>query len=119
MNLSGRPMQAVMTFYKIRPQDALVIVDDLDLPFGRLRMRERGSSGGHNGLKSIIEAIGPDFPRLRVGIGRGAGDAISRVLDRFSPDEEQALDTVVQRCIDGVRTWLEQGPTAAMNFVNP
>jgi PTH1 family peptidyl-tRNA hydrolase len=120
MNLSGHPVLGLATFYKVPPQRILVIVDDLDLPFGTLRMRARGSSGGHNGLKSLIEALGQDFPRLRIGIGRAhEGDAIDRVLGNFDDDERAALPGIVERAIDGVETWLAHGVTAAMNLVNP
>jgi len=119
MNLSGDPLLALATFYKVPPPQMLVVVDDLDLPFGKLRMRERGSSGGHNGLKSIIGNLGEDFPRLRIGIGRDrAGVAIDHVLGRFSPDEEASLPAIVDACLGGIERWLERGPIEAINFVN-
>lgn len=120
MNLSGHPVLSLATFYKVPPQRILVIVDDLDLPFGVLRMRASGSSGGHNGLKSIIAAIGQDFPRLRIGIGRAHdGDAIDRVLGNFSDEERAALPAIVDRAVEGVAIWHDRGVTPAMNFVNP
>jgi peptidyl-tRNA hydrolase, PTH1 family len=119
MNLSGRPVQSIATFYKIPPQRILVIVDDLDLPFGTLRMRADGSSGGHNGLKSLIEVFGQGFPRLRIGIGRGHDpDAIDRVLGDFSESERKELPLIVGRAIEGVETWLSAGVMSAMNLVN-
>lgn len=119
MNESGPPAQAVATFYKVPPHRILVVVDDLDLPFGRLRLRREGSSGGHNGLKSLIEAFGPGFPRLRAGIGRDRENAaIRRVLGTFSAEEETALPELIDRCIAGIETWLENGIDAAMNRVN-
>ncbi len=120
MNLSGRPVQSIATFYKIPPQRMLVIVDDLDLPFGTLRMRANGSSGGHNGLKSLIEVFGQDFPRLRIGIGRGHDDpdAVERVLGDFTESERAELRPIVDRAVAGVETWLTQGVTAAMNLLN-
>jgi len=119
MNLSGRPVQSIATFYKIPPQRCLVIVDDLDLPFGTLRMRAEGSSGGHNGLKSLIDVFGQGFPRLRIGIGRGHDpDAIDRVLGDFSEIERKELPAIVDRAIAGVELWMTQGVTAAMNLVN-
>jgi PTH1 family peptidyl-tRNA hydrolase len=120
MNLSGRPVQSIATFYKIPPQRMLVIVDDLDLPFGTLRMRANGSSGGHNGLKSLIEVFGQDFPRLRIGIGRGHDDpdAVERVLGDFTETERAELRPIVDRAVAGVETWLTQGVTAAMNLLN-
>lgn len=119
MNLSGRPVQGLATFYKVPPPRILAIVDDLDLPFGTLRMRAEGSSGGHNGLKSLIEVFGQGFPRLRIGIGRGHDpDAIDRVLGDFSEAERTALPAIVDRAVEGVFLWLDQGVTRAMNFVN-
>ena len=120
MNLSGRPVQGLATFYKVPPARILVVVDDLDLPFGRLRMRTGGSSGGHNGLKSLIEVFGEGFPRLRIGIGRGHEeyDAIDRVLGDFSESERKELPAIVDRTVAGVETWLTQGVTQAMNLVN-
>jgi PTH1 family peptidyl-tRNA hydrolase len=119
MNLSGRPVQSIATFYKIPPPRMLVVVDDLDLPFGTLRMRAEGSSGGHNGLKSLIEVFGQGFPRLRIGIGRGHDpDAIDRVLGDFSESERKELPAIVERAISGVVTWLTAGVTPAMNLVN-
>ena len=119
VNLSGRPTLALATFYKVPPQRILVVVDDLDLPFGTLRMRADGSSGGHNGLKSLIDALGPGFPRLRVGIGRDhESGAIDRVLGDFSESEVQELPALVDRATAGIELWLSQGVTAAMNLVN-
>jgi len=120
MNLSGPPTLGVATFYKVPPPRILVVVDDLDLPFARLRLRAEGSSGGHNGLKSLIEAFGQGFPRLRVGIGRDRdnGEAIRHVLGAFSSDEEAALPALVDRCIDGIETWLASGIGPAMNRIN-
>ncbi len=120
MNESGPPALGIATTYKVPPARILVVVDDLDLPFGRLRMRANGSAGGHNGLKSLIEVFGTEFPRLRVGIGRDreGGEAIRHVLGRFSDDETAALPAIVDRCIDGVETWLREGAAAAQNRVN-
>ena len=119
MNLSGPPTQGLATFYKVPPQRILVVVDDLDLPFGTLRMRADGSSGGQNGLKSLIAVFGTGFPRLRVGIGRDReGDAIDRVLSEFEPAEAAALRDIVDRALDGIELWLADGVAAAMNRVN-
>jgi peptidyl-tRNA hydrolase, PTH1 family len=120
MNLSGSPVLGLATFYKVPPPRILVVVDDLDLPFGTLRMRADGSSGGHNGLKSLIEVFGQGFPRLRIGIGRGHDDpdAIDRVLGEFTETEMRELSTIVDRAVAGVETWLTQGVTQAMNLVN-
>jgi PTH1 family peptidyl-tRNA hydrolase len=119
MNLSGGPVQSVAGFYKVPPPRILVVVDDLDLPLGTLRMRAGGSSGGHNGLKSLIDVFGTEFPRLRIGIGRGhSPDAIDRVLSTFTESERAELAAVVDRAIDGIEMWLAQGVMQAMNVVN-
>jgi PTH1 family peptidyl-tRNA hydrolase len=118
MNESGIPLARVAGWWKAPARELLVVVDDLDLPFGRLRMRESGGSGGHNGLKSIIEHFGEGFPRLRVGIGRGGDDAIDHVLATFGRDEEAVLGTILSAAADGVERWLAAGPVEAMNLVN-
>lgn len=120
MNASGVPTLGVATFYKVPPPRMLVVVDDLDLPFGRLRMRERGSAGGHNGLKSLIAVFGTEFPRLRIGIGRDRErpDAIGHVLGAFTDAEKERLPEIIERAVAGVETWLRDGPVAAMNLVN-
>ncbi len=120
MNLSGEPTQRIAAWNKVSPADILVVVDDLDLPFGKLRMREKGSSGGHNGLKSLIQHLGGDgFPRLRIGIGRDrSGGAIDHVLGTFTPDESAHLDAIVAASADGVERWLAGSAVDAINFVN-
>ena len=120
MNLSGPPALGVATFYKVPPPRILVVVDDLDLPFARIRLRAEGSSGGHNGLKSLIEVFGTAFPRLRVGIGRDRenGAAISHVLGAFSSEEAEALPAIVDRCIAGIELWVRGDMQAALNCVN-
>ena len=120
MNASGPPTLGIATTYKVPPERILVVVDDLDLPYGRLRLRTNGSAGGHNGLKSLIEVFGTGFPRLRVGIGRDreTGEAIRHVLGTFSADEMTAMPPIVDRCIDGIETWLREGAVAAQNRVN-
>jgi PTH1 family peptidyl-tRNA hydrolase len=118
MNESGRPIAKVGGWWKASAADILIVSDDLDLPFGRLRMRANGGSGGHNGLKSIIEVAGEGFPRLRIGIGRGRTDTIDYVLANFSADEERALEKIVDVAADGVVRFLESGPVDAINYVN-
>jgi len=117
MNESGGPLGSAVTWWKAQPADVLVISDDLDLPFGRLRMRDDGSSGGHNGLKSIIARLGSSFPRLRIGIGRGR-DAIDYVLGDFSMDEERALPAILAACADAVELWLAGDAARAIESVN-
>src|SRR5438093_787048 len=94
MNDSGRAVGAIMTFYRIQPMDVLVVVDEVQLPLGKLRLRASGSAGGHNGLKSVVEHVGPNVPRLRLGIDRGdaADDLSDRVLSRFAPSERDIVD---------------------------
>ncbi|MCL4466639.1 MAG: aminoacyl-tRNA hydrolase [Chloroflexi bacterium] len=120
MNLSGQAVGALTRYYGLRPAIVLVIYDDMDLPLGRLRVRERGSSGGHRGLQSIIDDLGTqEFPRLRIGIGRSdtiAGAAY--VLGRFAPEEETVLAETVARAADAVEVALSEGPAAAMNRFN-
>jgi len=118
MNSSGGPLRAAAAYYRAEPRDVLVVSDDLDLPFGKLRLRTQGGHGGHNGLRSIIEAIGPGFPRLRIGIGRPAYDALDHVLQRFDDIESKELPTIVAAAVEGIETWLTSGVEAAMQLVN-
>jgi PTH1 family peptidyl-tRNA hydrolase len=118
MNGSGYPVNKIAAWWKVPRPDILVVSDDLDLPFGKLRMRASGGSGGHNGLKSMIEELGgDDFPRVRVGIGRGS-EAIDHVLSAFVPEELPLLGAVVDAAADGVLTWLDDGIVPAMQLVN-
>jgi peptidyl-tRNA hydrolase, PTH1 family len=118
MNESGRPISKIAHWWKAAPPDVLVVSDDLDLPFGRLRMRAGGGSGGHNGLNSIIEYLGDAFPRLRVGVGRGHADTIDYVLGSFTQAEERELPTLIDVAATGVLRWLERGATDAIQYVN-
>ena len=119
MNLSGHSVREVANWYKVARDDALIVLDELDLPFGTLRMRAEGSAGGHNGLKSVTEQLGGrDVPRLRIGIGRGPGVATAQVLSRFSPDEERALPDIVGAAADCCERWTTEGIIAAMNRCN-
>lgn len=123
MNLSGQAVSALRSWYKIDPaRDLLVVYDDMDLPFGRLRFRERGSAGTHNGMRSIIAQLGGnEFPRLRVGIDQAPGkmDAAAYVLSRFSPDEQAQLPDLLDRVADAVELVLREGLMTAMNRYNP
>src|SRR6266571_6104945 len=120
MNLSGQAVQAVMAFYKILPADVLVIVDEVQLPLGRLRLRPSGSAGGHNGLKSVIEHVGSDFPRLRIGVDRGHPDwdLSDRVLSTFPPTERPVVDAAINRAADAVEVFVSEGIHTAMNRFN-
>ncbi len=118
MNESGGPLGSVAAWWKTAPEDVLVLSDDLDLPFGRLRLRTTGSSGGHNGLKSIIARFGEGFPRLRIGIGRGRADTIDYVLSNFTAAEESELGTLIGVAADGVDLWLRGKTAEAVALVN-
>ena len=120
MNDSGRAVSAMMTFLKILPQDVLVVVDEVHLPLGKLRIRRSGSAGGHNGLKSVIQHVGQDFPRLRIGVDRGHPDwdLSDRVLSRFPTHEQPVVDLAVRRAADAVEAFLSDGLQVAMNRFN-
>ncbi len=119
MNLSGISAREAAQWYKASLEEILVVVDDIELPFGTSRMRGGGSSGGHNGLKSIAAELGSDqYPRLRLGVGRGSGDARRQVLSRFSKDEEPELPDFIAASADCVLLWRAEGITTAMNRCN-
>lgn len=119
MNLSGHAVREVAQWYRVAVDRILVIVDDLDQPFGQIRLRARGSAGGHNGLKSIFAQLGTtEVPRLRIGIGRTSSQAISHVLSRFSPEEHAALKRVIDEAADAAELWATKGVVEAMNLVN-
>ncbi len=119
MNLSGWAVREIAGFYRLPPDDLLIVVDDADLPVGRLRLRPGGSAGGHNGLKSIIEELGADaFPRLRIGVGRQPGELRNHVLGRFSADEELRIEAAVKRAADAAELFAREGILAAMNAFN-
>lgn len=118
MNLSGTPVRLIASWYRTPPESVLVISDDMDLPFGKLRMRPAGGHGGHNGLRSIIATIGEGFPRLRVGLGRPEFDSVDHVLSPFNAEERGALAQIVVAAADGATRWIEEGTEPAMRFVN-
>ena len=119
MNLSGAAVREAVNWYKAPLDDLLVVVDDIDLPFGSIRLRAKGGSGGHNGLKSIISELSSDaFSRMRIGIGRGPGHATRQVLSRFTSDEERVLPAVLQAAADCVVEWERNGIINAMNRCN-
>jgi len=119
MNESGVAVGKVATFYKIAPEEILVIYDDLDLPLGRLRIRGGGSAGGHNGMKSIIAHLGTQgFARLRVGIGRLEGGAIGHVLGKFRKEEQSELEKSIKNAVLATALITEQGLSAAMTRFN-
>jgi peptidyl-tRNA hydrolase, PTH1 family len=121
MNRSGGPVSALMRFYKIEPEQLLVIVDDLDLPVGTVRLKPDGGSGGQNGMKDIIARLTTQgFPRMRIGIGRPPGkmDSAAYVLQDFSADQQAIIDVVYERAGDAAETWLRDGIVLAMSRHN-
>ena len=121
MNLSGKAVRYWMNELKIQPENLLVISDDLNIPFGTLRLRKNGSAGGHNGLTNISELLGTqDYARIRVGIGNefGRGQQVGYVLGEFSEDERKEIPDICKRVIDGVKAWATVGADRAMNVVN-
>lgn len=120
MNLSGRAVAPIVNWYKAPPGQVLVIYDDLDLPFGRIRIRPSGGAGGHNGVSSIIDQLGTqEFARLRVGIGRPTrGSTVDYVLSPFTDEERSQLPDLIAACADAALTWEREGVEAAMNEYN-
>ncbi len=121
MNLSGQSVQGLIHFYRLPLERVLVIYDELDLPFGVIRLRPAGGAGGHNGVASIIERLGrQDFPRLRIGIGRPPGrmEAADYVLRDFSREETALLSEVLDRAAEAALTFVAEGLEAAMNRFN-
>ncbi len=121
MNRSGMPLSQLARYFKISCRELIVIHDDMDIAFGRLKIKQKGGSGGHKGIRSLTEAFGDDgFTRVRVGVGRPAPhrDAADYVLAAFSPDERQALDEVIAQAREAVVTILCEGTQVAMNRFN-
>ncbi len=122
MNLSGQAVVALLHFYKITPANLIVAHDDVDLPFGQIRMRPGGGSAGQKGVGSIIEKMGTsDFARLRMGVGRPPGQrsAADFVLDRFDREDEPFLPEFINRGAEGMRCFVTDGLDTAMNRFNP
>ena len=126
MNESGRSIRAALDWYRLTPEQLLVLVDDMDLPLGRLRLRASGSAGGHNGLRSAIQHLGTqDFPRLRIGIGAPTGHpqdrrdrTISHVLGRFSAEERLLLEAVLAEVVAGIDLIRRSGLERSGNRLN-
>lgn len=121
MNLSGESVSAARSFFDVEVTDILVVHDELDLPYGTIRLKIGGGHAGHNGLRSIVEQLGkPDFARLRVGIGRPVKGSVTQwVLSDFARGEEQDfLPDVIERSVTALRVALRQGVHRAMNQVN-
>lgn len=120
MNRSGSSVAPAARWYRVPYERLLIVYDDLDLPFGQIRLRPSGSSGGHNGLTSVLDSLGTeDVPRLRIGIGRPEQrSAVAHVLSRFSAEEEAALPDLIALAADAVETWMREGIDVAMNRFN-
>lgn len=120
MNRSGEPLSAVANFYKIAPAEVLVVLDDLALELGRLRLRTEGGTGGHNGLESIIMHLGTEaIPRLRIGIGAAPSEgAVDYVLGRFFEEEIPVVEKTIERAADTVKCAIDKGVLSAMNLFN-
>ena len=121
MNLSGKAVQAAMMFYQLTPPDILIVLDDLALPCGRIRLRGGGSSGGHNGLKDIERVLGTDqYPRLRLGIDPSPPRVPGRdyVLGRFTTEQRSRLDPAIDRAVGAIVTWADKGIELAMSQFN-
>jgi PTH1 family peptidyl-tRNA hydrolase len=124
MNASGEAVSAAARFYKVPPEDLLVVHDELDLPFGRLQLKKGGGTGGHNGLESIVEHLGTaDFARLRFGIGKPQGRnakerVVGHVLHDFSAEEREQLPGLVDRAVEMAGAWVTLGLPEAMNRHN-
>ena len=122
MNRSGEAVAALARYYDVPVPELFVIVDDVALPFGRLRARARGSAGGHNGLKSVAERLGTiDFPRLRLGVGRGDSrrDLADHVLSTFEPGERAELELFIAKAADAAEMFAAKDIDAVMNAYNP
>lgn len=118
MNLSGQAVASIAGTYKAQPEDILIISDDMDLPCGKIRVRAKGSAGGHNGIKSVIASLGTqDFPRIRIGIGRN-DNAIDFVLGKFSKEERKIMEEAYEKAADAIEDWMAQGVEWVMNRYN-
>ncbi|MPZ17133.1 MAG: aminoacyl-tRNA hydrolase [Luteitalea sp.] len=121
MNLSGVAVGELQRYYKVAPQDVLIVLDEVALPLGRLRVRAAGSAGGHNGLESVVNALGTTaVPRLRIGIGRGdpRRDLVDRVLSRVATEERVLLTDAIGRAADAAEVFVLDGVEHAMNRYN-
>jgi PTH1 family peptidyl-tRNA hydrolase len=119
MNLSGESVGALARFYKIEPADIVVIYDEMALPLGQIRVRPGGSAAGHNGMKSLIAHLGTqDFPRVRIGVGAPAGDAIGHVLGTFRKEEWPAVHDAVVLALAAAMAVFRDGAADAMNRYN-
>ena len=120
MNDSGQAIGELLRYFKVDVAELLVVVDEAQLPLGKLRARARGSAGGHNGLKSVIQYVGDEFARLRLGVGRGDArrDLADHVLARFEKDEAADVERMIERATDASEVFVTAGIAAVMNQFN-
>ena len=121
MNLSGRTVRAAMDFYQVQPADLMIVLDDIALPCGKIRIRPAGSSGGHNGLKDIERALGTSqYPRLRIGVDAPPPRVPQKdyVLGKFTPEQREWIDPALGRAAGAVATWIDKGIEPAMSQFN-
>jgi len=121
MNLSGKSVQAAMAFYQVPPKEIMVVLDDMALPAGKLRIRSSGTNGGHNGLRDIERLLGTiQYPRLRVGIDAPPPFMAGKdyVLGKFTPEQRKALDPAIVRATGALLMWIDQGISPVMNQFN-
>ncbi len=119
MNRSGIAIAEIVKFYKIPIENLIVIYDDIDIPLGTLRIRPCGSAGTHNGMKSIVESIGSEFPRIRIGIGRNDEmDLADYVLQKFSSSEKDIVSPIIEKAAEAALEIIENGIDSAMQKFN-
>ena len=119
MNLSGKAVAGIMRWYKLAPEDLLIVYDDMDLPEGAVRLRAQGGTGGHNGMKSIVASLATqDFSRIRIGIGRSDLPTVPHVLGKFSKTELPVIEAAVTKAADAAECWVIHGINQAMNTYN-
>jgi PTH1 family peptidyl-tRNA hydrolase len=120
MNSSGEAIRICKDYFEISPEEILIVCDDIALPYGKVRLRPKGSSGGHNGLKSVEAHLGTqEYGRLRVGIGEKEGKELTdHVLGRFTSEEKKTLPKVIEKAADAVERWLSSGIESAMRTFN-
>ncbi|MEG0613498.1 MAG: aminoacyl-tRNA hydrolase [Clostridium sp.] len=119
MNLSGESVRSIIDFYKIPTENIIVIYDDVSLEVGRLRIKTKGSAGGHNGIKNIIAHIGTDeFPRIKVGVGEPTYDLVKFVTDRFTSEDRNIMEKSFMAAVDAIQVMVMNGPGDAMNKFN-
>lgn len=119
MNLSGESIRELANFYKLEDDEIIVVYDDISLDIGRLRIREKGSAGGHNGIKSIIQNLGGDkFPRVKVGVGQPKDNLVNHVLGKFSKEDREKMEKVIPIASDAIVEIIKNDAKESMNKFN-